>query len=227
MSYFKSVESATIVTFEDPLLDEHARRRTVKVNGIQVSGRGREATKDANISTLDPSFSPLKSWSYLIPRSALEHGFPAEEIPTLQRAVRLRSVGQAVCLIELAWLGDREGLEEVLASEDCDDIRNITEASIAPALHNPSDTCWLLYLSNPYFPAYAQMFDSIEMRPSAQALAKMTNLVIIDRRRRANNKAQTLLVGGTNILGCAVMKELRLTSVARRRFYCEESNIIK
>ena len=124
---------------------------------------------------------------------------------------------KASVLTKLAWLGNLEGLNEVSTLEGCDLIRRTTESCILSSQQDPSGCQWLSYLSNAYFSAYMQLFASIGMRPIAQALAKLKNLVIIDRCSRAINEAERSLSGGTNILGCTGMKALRLTNVARRR----------
>ena len=70
------------------------------------------------------------------------------------------------------------------------------------------------------------MFDDKELRPTTQALATNANLVVLGRPVTKGNVEEALVIGGTNILGCAVSKALRLTAAARRRFYSEDSCVL-
>ena len=63
-------------------------------------------------------------------------------------------------------------------------------------------THWLLNLGAIYFSAYSRYFSGKEVKPSLSELSNYTDLVVIDKRPANGCKEESLLVSGTNLMGC-------------------------
>ena len=63
------------------------------------------------------------------------------------------------------------------------------------------------------------------MKPAVSELLKCTDLVVIDKRRAIGCKEESLLVSGTNLMGCSIAKALKLVPAATRRSESSDEHI--
>lgn len=210
-----------IVVFEEDD-DTRGRRRTVKIDGVRVCGRGRETRADVTSLLFDPTKISPSGWFFLIPSSAAFKGATRltdvePERARWTKAVRVHSVTQAVAMTKLIWHGLFDVAIETLKKREAQVVQEKTDQAVAFRSNGIIDTHWLLNLGAVYLSAYSQYFSEKEAKPSLSELSKYTDLVVVDKRRARGCKEESLLVSGTNIMGCSIAKALKLVAAATRR----------
>ena len=129
---FKNIKDATIIVFDEDN-DAKGRRRTVKVNGARVCGRGRETI----ISMLfDPTKTSSTGWFFLVPSSAVFKVAtkPIGDDPERARwtkAIRVHSVTQAVSITKLIWHGLFDAATEILKEREARIVQGKNDQAVA------------------------------------------------------------------------------------------------
>ena len=135
----------------------------------------------------------------------------------MAKAIKVNSVAQAVSITKLVWAGLFDLARELLLEQDINTVQEKTDRSAA-ALHSGGvDASWLSNLSAVYSSAYSQFFSEQGVSSFPKELSKYAELVFIDKRTPHGCEEESLLISGTNLLGCCIAKSLRLTAAAERR----------
>ena len=231
-----NLKDATLIVFDEET-QAKGRRRSVKINGIRVTGRGRETDNNVSHLLFDPIKDSRHGWMFLIPPTGLkgnqehESNHRESDSETVAKAktrwntaVRVYSIAHAVAVSKLVWHQLYQRAEDILkersglaAQEEADQHVSIWKNGVV-------DEHWLLHLGTVYLSAYSQYFSEKGVKPSISELTKYTDLVVVDKRQTRGCRDESLFVSGTNIIGCSISKALKLNAAATRRF---ESSVDK
>ena len=190
---FQNPSNAIIVVFEDEA-SLGKRTRTVKVDGIRITGRGRETNASVFTLLFDPNRNSTKGWLFLIPKSVL--GRPGEpgdthteesaekhrlQIERWSKAITVYSVSHAIAITKLVWHKLSDKAEELLNERDSIIAHDAADQHVAFWNNGVIDKIWLLNLGSVYFSAYSQYFFEKGVTPATSELVKYEDLIIIEK----------------------------------------------